>query len=54
MDAASHEALAQARQRAAEAEAKAARDAEAQAKADAWDAANPEQAAALAARLAAR
>lgn len=54
MDAASREALAQARQRAAEAEAKAARDAEAQAKADAWAAANPEQAAALAARLAAR
>jgi hypothetical protein len=54
MNAASAETLAQARQRAAEAEAKAARDAEAQAKADAWDAANPEAAAALAARLAAR
>jgi len=65
MDAASREALAQAAKRAAEAEAKAAkraaeaeakaaRDAEAQAKADAWAAANPEQAAALAARLAAR
>jgi hypothetical protein len=53
MDKASAEALAQAAKRAAEAEAKAARDAEAQAKADAWDAANPEQAEALAARLAA-
>lgn len=47
MDKCSAEALALARQRAA-------RDAEAQAKADAWDAANPEAAAALAARLAAR
>ena len=54
MDAASAEALRQAAKRAAEAEAKAARDAEAQAKAEAWSAANPEQAAALAARLAAR
>lgn len=54
MDAASAEALGQARQRAAEAAANAARDAEAQAKADAWDAANPERAAALAARLAER
>ena len=54
MDKASAEALAHAAKRAAEAEAKAARDAEAQAKVDAWSAANPEQAAALAARLAAR
>jgi hypothetical protein len=54
MDRASAEALAHAAKRAAEAEAKAARDAEAQAKAEAWAAANPEQAAALAARLAAR
>jgi hypothetical protein len=54
MDRASAEALAQAAKRAAEAEAKAARDAEAKTKAEAWNAANPEAAAALAARLAAR